>query len=171
MLPSQHGSLAQGVKGRAPDEGRVRAAVISQKYIDQVLQPGEHIEYQARLHPIVFLDGALTLAVGIAAATAFGSAGWLLVVIGLFLLLFAWIKRQTTEIAVTSRRVIYKTGLIRRDTIEMNKNKIESVDVSQSMLGRMLDFGTVTVRGTGMGIEPIRKIGGPLQFRRFVTAD
>ena len=142
---------------------------VSQKYIDHLL-PREHIEYQARLHPIVFLDGALTVAVGIAAATAFGSSGWLLVIIGLFLLLVAWIKRQTTEIAVTNLRVIYKTGLIRRDTIEMNKNKIESVDVSQSMLGRMLNFGTVTVRGTGASVEPIRKIGAPLQFRRFLIA-
>lgn len=99
MLPSQHGSLGSA---QLP---------VSQKYIDQVLQPGEHIEYQARLHPIVFLDGALTLAVGIAAATAFGSAGWLLVVIGLFLLLVAWIKRQTTEIAVTSRARDLQNGI------------------------------------------------------------
>ncbi len=141
-------------------------------YLDQVLQPGEHVEYTTRLHLIVFLPGLLTVAVGIAGTVETKSSGLLvlLIALGLFLLSVEWVKRHTTEIAVSDRRVIWKTGLIRRDTIEMNRNEIESVKVSQSVFGRLLNYGTVTVRGTGLGIEPIRNIEAPLTFRGFLTA-
>jgi uncharacterized membrane protein YdbT with pleckstrin-like domain len=66
--------------------------------------------------------------------------------------------------------VIYKCGFIRRHTIEMNMDKIESVDVDQSIVGRILDYGTITVRGTGTGIEPLYRIDSPIAFRNFVTA-
>ena len=63
--------------------------------------------------------------------------------------LYAWFIRWITEIAVTDRRVIYKRGFITRHTVEMNMDKVASVDVDQSILGRMLDYGTVHVIGTG----------------------
>jgi uncharacterized membrane protein YdbT with pleckstrin-like domain len=89
----------------------------------------------------------------------FGTAGVLLAIT-------AWLKRFGTEIAVTDRRVIYKTGLIRRHTTEINMDKIESVDVDQSVLGRMFGYGTVTIRGTGEAVEPLRDIADPIAFRK-----
>jgi len=62
-----------------------------------------------------------------------------------------------------------KRGLIRRDTIEINMPKVESVDVRQSVLGRLLNFGTVLVRGTGGGINPLAYVSEPLPLRRAVT--
>jgi uncharacterized membrane protein YdbT with pleckstrin-like domain len=94
----------------------------------------------------------------------------IIALVGLISLIHAWFVRWTTEIAVTDRRVIYKKGFIRRRTIEMNMDKIESVDVDQSVLGRMLNYGTITIRGTGTGIEPLDKIESPIEFRNFVTA-
>src|SRR5829696_7458968 len=85
---------------------------------------------------------------------------------GVLLFIPAWLKR--TEIAVTDRRVIYKTGLVQRETTEINMAKIESVDVSQSILGRVFDFGTLTIRGTGETIEELRNIASPLQFRNAI---
>jgi uncharacterized membrane protein YdbT with pleckstrin-like domain len=82
----------------------------------------------------------------------------------------AWFARWTTEIAVTNRRVIFKRGFIRRRTIEMNMDKVESVDVDQSILGRVFDYGDVTIRGTGAGLEPLRTIDSPLEFRNAVIA-
>src|SRR5205085_6129586 len=70
----------------------------------------------------------------------------------------AAIRRATTELAVTDRRVIYKSGLFSRHTLEMNRSKVESVDVDQSILGRIFSFGTIIVRGTGGSLEPIRLI-------------
>jgi uncharacterized membrane protein YdbT with pleckstrin-like domain len=82
----------------------------------------------------------------------------------------ALIRRGTTELAVTDRRVIYKSGIISRHTLEMNRSKVESVDVDQSLLGRLLGFGTIVVRGTGGSLEPIRTISDPLSFRSHITA-
>jgi uncharacterized membrane protein YdbT with pleckstrin-like domain len=85
--------------------------------------------------------------------------------------LAAFIRRSTTELAVTDRRVIFKTGIIQRHTMEMNRSKVETVSVNQSVLGRLLNYGTVIVRGTGGSLEPIRKIDDPLTFRSHITAD
>jgi uncharacterized membrane protein YdbT with pleckstrin-like domain len=82
----------------------------------------------------------------------------------------AFIRRATTELAVTDHRVIYKSGLLSRHTIEMNRDKVESVDVDQSLLGRIFGYGTVIVRGTGGSLEPIRNIGDPLTFRSYIAA-
>jgi uncharacterized membrane protein YdbT with pleckstrin-like domain len=76
---------------------------------------------------------------------------------GLLLLLRDWIIRRTKEIAGTDYRVIYKTGLIRRRTAEMNMNKIGSVVVDQSILGRLLDYGSIHIRGTGSGLEKLKQ--------------
>jgi uncharacterized membrane protein YdbT with pleckstrin-like domain len=80
----------------------------------------------------------------------------------------AWLRRFAPEVAVTDRRVIYKTGLIQRHTIEINIDKIESADVDQSILGRIFGFGSITIRGTGEGVEPLRNIAQPLQLRNAV---
>ena len=71
----------------------------------------------------------------------------------------------TTEFAVTNRRVIAKMGFIRRHTLEMLLLKIESVAVQQSILGRLLNFGTVTVTGTGGTREGFKAIVEPLAAR------
>jgi uncharacterized membrane protein YdbT with pleckstrin-like domain len=82
------------------------------------------------------------------------------------LLVRALIIRRTTEIAVTSRRVMIKKGLIRRITMEMNHGRIESYNVDQSILGRIFGYGTLVVNGTGTGHEVIEMIDNPLEFRR-----
>ena len=82
----------------------------------------------------------------------------------------AWFAQWTTEIAVTNRRVISKRGFIRRHTAEMNMDKIESVTVSQSILGRILDYGSIHVRGTGEGIETLNRIRAPIALRNCITA-
>jgi uncharacterized membrane protein YdbT with pleckstrin-like domain len=72
--------------------------------------------------------------------------------------------------AVTNHRVIYKRGFIRRHTVEMNMDKVETVDVDQSLLGRILGFGTIRVLGTGQGIETLNRIGSPILLRNAITA-
>jgi uncharacterized membrane protein YdbT with pleckstrin-like domain len=81
----------------------------------------------------------------------------------------AFIRRATTELAITDHRVIYKTGLLARHTLEMNRSKVESVDVDQTIPGRIFGYGTIIVRGTGGSLEPIRQIVDPLSFRSHLT--
>lgn len=152
-------------------------------YAEKVLQPGETITYRARLHWIVYLGGiVLVLAAVIlallAAALRAGDtvrlglmlAALIALFLGLFQMLRAWFVAGNTEIVVTNRRLIYKTGFVARDTVEMNLDKVESVLVEQTLLGRMLDFGTVIVRGVGSGLEPIDRVAAPLQLHRNIGA-
>jgi uncharacterized membrane protein YdbT with pleckstrin-like domain len=148
-------------------------------YVDRVLQPGETVLHKSRIHWIIYLPGLIFVPIA-AAVFIFGDrvvpAPWpmaiaaAILVIAVYFMIGAWFRRWTTELAVTDRRVIFKRGFIRRHTIEMNMDKIESVDVDQSILGRLLDYGDVTVRGTGTGFEPLRGIDSPIDFRNHVTA-
>jgi len=82
--------------------------------------------------------------------------------------LFGWLSRVSTVIAVTNHRLICKNGLIARHTVEMNLDKIESVDVDQTFLGRIFAFGKVTIRGVGTTIDPVRGIADPIGLRQAV---
>ena len=150
-------------------------------YVQRVLQPGETVVHQSRLHPLIFLPALLLLAIAVALFVASmqftGELQLALKVAAAIFVAFtiaSWaraaIRRATTELAVTDRRVIYKAGLLARHTLEMNRSKVESVDVDQSILGRVFGFGTIIVRGTGGSLEPIRMISDPLTFRSHITA-
>ena len=152
-------------------------------YAEKVLQPGETIAYRARLHWIVYLGGIVLIVAAVilallAAALRAGDtvrlglmlAALIALFLGLFQMLRAWFVVANTEIIVTNRRLIYKTGFIARDTVEMNLDKVESVLVEQTLLGRMLDFGRVIVRGVGSGLEPIDRIAAPLELHRNIGA-
>jgi uncharacterized membrane protein YdbT with pleckstrin-like domain len=150
-------------------------------YVERILQPGETIRHVSRIHWVVYVPGLALVVIGLAGgayatgltdeprAIAMIGAG-AVALIGVASLIGAWFRRWTTELAVTDRRIIYKRGFIRRFTIEMNMDKVESVDVDQSVLGRLLDYGDIVVRGTGSGLQPLKGIDSPLAFRNQVTA-
>ena len=148
-------------------------------YVQSVLQPGETVRHVASVHWIAFWPGAVFLFLAIVTLMygEFFSSHmlfWQIIagvfsVIGLFLLIPEWFAWWTTEIAVTNLRVIYKTGFISRSTNEMNMDKVESVQVDQSIAGRLLDYGTVTITGTGEGIEKLLKIARPIELRNSIT--
>jgi len=135
-------------------------------YIQQVLQPGETVRYQGSVSWVLYL-------VPIGGCrhyrSSFGPVGWIIAAIcfavAAVLALRACFIRWTTEIAVTNFWVIYVQGFIQRRSVEIHMDKVESVDVDQSVLGRMLDYGTVIVRGTGATLEPFRDIDRPIDFR------
>jgi uncharacterized membrane protein YdbT with pleckstrin-like domain len=143
-------------------------------YIQQVLQPGETVRYQGSVSWVLYLVPIFLGIVGLL-AMAFGLFGWiaaaLCFTIAVILAIRAWFIRWTTEIAVTNLRVIYAQGFIQRRSVEIHMDKVESVDVDQSVLGRVLDYGTVIVRGTGATLEPFRDIDRPIDFRNQVVAN
>ncbi|MDB6061400.1 MAG: hypothetical protein JWM78_1503 [Verrucomicrobiaceae bacterium] len=89
---------------------------------------------------------------------------WL--VVGLVFLIMAYIRYKTTEIAITNKRVIAKFGFIRRQTIEMYVQKVETIQVDQTIFGRIFNFGTLVISGAGNPQEPVTGISNPLAFRR-----
>jgi uncharacterized membrane protein YdbT with pleckstrin-like domain len=152
------------------------------RYIDDILQPGEKVLYSTNAHWIFYLPAiaAWILAVvlfSLARATVTESivllclsASAVVAIAALYWTLKAWFHRWTTETDVTNLRVVHKTGFIKRRTFEMSLDKVESVDVDQSILGRILNYGNVTVRGVGEGAETITTIASPLDFRNHITA-
>jgi uncharacterized membrane protein YdbT with pleckstrin-like domain len=160
-------------------------------YYKKVLLPDEQVRVLARLHWAIFIRGWLcvgaalvaglaTLAVGsdpntdsaegVPIAAVLVAAASILLLLGLILLFGAWARRSTTEIVVTDRRVIYKEGFLRRRTMEMNMTKVETVDVVQSIWGRLFNYGTVIIRGTGSSYEPLPLIAEPLSLRTAIVA-
>jgi uncharacterized membrane protein YdbT with pleckstrin-like domain len=150
-------------------------------YIDHILTPGETVHATARITgwiwfwPVVVslailagLGLALTMP-SIRSQPGLALGGWALAA-GLVcaVLIGPWIRQSTTNMVVTDRRVIAKFGLIARRAIEMRISKIESIQVDQTLLGRMLNFGTVMVHGTGGAFEPLSPVGDPLAFKRAI---
>ena len=147
-------------------------------YVQRVLQPGEQVRQISSIHWIVYWPG---VAIALLAVVAYWLSdtrllpgfwrctAYALALVAVVLLIQPWIQWWVTEIAVTNRRVIYKKGLIRRQTNEMNLDKVESVRVEQSVLGRIFDYGTVTILGTGEGFETLRTIASPIKLRNSIT--
>jgi uncharacterized membrane protein YdbT with pleckstrin-like domain len=113
-------------------------------YVNSNLIDGEKIIYETKLHWITFvsLKGILTLFIA------------------------PLIAYYTSEFAITNKRLIIKTGFISRNTFEMNLSKIESINVNQSILGRVLGYGTIVIMGTGSTREPFAAIRDPLILRK-----
>jgi uncharacterized membrane protein YdbT with pleckstrin-like domain len=152
------------------------------RYIDEILQPGEKVLYSTNAHWIFYLPAiaawivALVLLI-LSRATITESivllclaAAAVVAIAALYWTVTAWFHRWTTETDVTNLRVVHKAGFIKRRTFEMSLDKVESVDVNQSILGRLLNYGNVTVRGVGEGAETIQTIAAPLDFRNHITA-
>ncbi|MDP4302493.1 PH domain-containing protein [Leptothrix discophora] len=129
-------------------------------YVEGALVQDERIVHMGR---ISLWSLAHLLALGVLLLPAFG--------LGLIFLVKAWVRYRTTELAVTTRRVIVKSGLIRRSTVEININKVESIQVDQDILGRMFNHGTLIIAGAGNPQAPIAGISDPMAFRRaFIEA-
>lgn len=152
------------------------------RYIERILQPDEKVLYSGTIHWVVYTSSILLALLALAAliastqVTSEGAVqGWriasgLIFIAAIVTFVPAWYQRWTTEIDVTDRRVVYKSGFIRRHTVEMNMDKVESIDVDQSIMGRILGYGDITVHGTGEGWETLRRIAHPLRLRNAVTA-
>lgn len=129
-------------------------------YVDEVLIKDETVLYRGHLTLWGFF---WWIFLGLLLLPLFGA--------GLLLWLWAFIVYKSTELAVTNKRIIVKSGLIQRNTIEMFLEKVESIQVDQGIFGRIFDFGSITISGTGGDKSPVRNVSQPLEFRKaFMTA-
>lgn len=155
-------------------------------YVDKNLIPGEEVIYRTRLHWIVIfwhllfaiifvLAGAYLLA-GLPGTNFVQPdqmqyariGGIVLIAIALISFIVSLVRRNSVEMAVTNKRVTVKVGLMSRSTEEMMLTRIESIMVDQSLFGRMMNYGTITLRGVGGTPDPFPNIAHPLEFRRQV---
>jgi uncharacterized membrane protein YdbT with pleckstrin-like domain len=113
-------------------------------YANNHLIKDESVAFETRLHWVIFftLKSLFTLT------------------------LAAWLERWLSEYVITNRRIIIKTGFIARKTFEMNLSKIESVNVDQTVMGRILNYGSITIIGSGGTRETFHNISRALDFRK-----
>ena len=138
-------------------------------YIDETLLPDEHVVYRTSLHWIIFLRPVVVILVGLALLIAFRKVplvGTPILILGVLLLIAPLVAYWSTEFGVTNKRMIVKAGLIRRRTLELLLRQVEALSVDQSLSGRMLDYGTITLSGTGGVREVFQRVREPLELRR-----
>lgn len=139
-------------------------------YVDRNLLPGEYVVRRAKFHWVMFIRPLILALFGF---LCLGSpdlrpAGFICIILAILAGIGPWITYTSSEFALTNRRVIVKAGFIRRVSLELLLTKVEGIAVNQGILGRILGYGTVEVRGTGHTIERIPNIADPLGFRRKV---
>ncbi|PYN94848.1 MAG: MFS transporter permease [Candidatus Rokuibacteriota bacterium] len=133
-------------------------------YIESNLLPGEQVVYKAHLHRIIFVKSLLVIAVGLLLLALEPRVGGVVILVGLILALPAFIRYKTSEFRITTKRVVIKVGFIQRRTVELLLRQIEAISVDQSLMGRMMSFGTITISGTGGVREVFTDVAAPLDF-------
>ena len=143
-------------------------------YIDSNLLSGERVVYRTRLYwlllgwPMLFLIVVCVPIAWLATTNRWSQLAWIPVGIAVLILLGAIVKRQSSDFAVTDKRVLMKVGVLTTRSTELFLNKIEAITVHQSLTGRMLGYGDIVVTGSGGTHEEFHDIQSPLSFRRAV---
>lgn len=140
-------------------------------YIDQNLMNGEQIVHRSKVHwivflwPIVFTIIAFILFAGGKETAPIGGIFFLIAIVWT---VSAFISLKTSEFGITNKRVLIKVGLIRRTSLETILTKVEGIQVNQGILGRIFNYGTILIKGTGGTSNPFHKIEAPMEFRKKV---
>ena len=137
-------------------------------YIDNNLMKDESVVYRTTLHWIVFVMPIIIIIVAIYIMSQGGTTEWgfAVLLLGLILISLSFITFKTSEFGVTDKRILIKVGFIKRSSVEILLSKVEGIQVNQGVFGRMLDYGTITITGTGGTGAPFKRIKAPLSFRK-----
>ena len=139
-------------------------------YVEGHLLPGEKVVYRAHLHWILFAWPVAVAVLAIPLLFVQPLIGAIVLLAGIVLAVPPLIRYTTSEYAVTDKRVIIKLGLIQRDAMETLLSKVEAIGVDQTIGGRLLNYGTLTITGTGGTKESFPMIHSPMEFRRQVQS-
>lgn len=123
-------------------------------YIDESLSTGEEISGLFEQHWVVRIPMVL----------------WLLLVITFPFAIYEYLCVRYTELGVTNKRVIYKTGIISRKSEEMKLASIETVEIDQGILGRILGYGNIHISGRGISDVVLRKVKDPMAVKRTIES-
>jgi uncharacterized membrane protein YdbT with pleckstrin-like domain len=143
-------------------------------YIENTLMDDEEMVHITRLHPIILLMPAAATSLLAGSFAIVDGIPYAQIVVAIFLFGSLWrlsdrlIFFLSSEFGVTSKRVLGKTGFIRRTSLDIVLGKVEAIRLSQTILGRVLNYGDIEVTGTGGTEEVLRFIPDPLTFRRVV---
>lgn len=152
-------------------------------YIDSNLMEGEKVVYRTKLHWIIFGKSLIfffffLLSIILCSYGYYQNiknivyiGGVLAIIFGLLVIPWgfnALIEYASSEFGLTNKRVMIKTGFVKRESLEIVLAKVEAMHVSQGVMGRILNYGRVDIRGTGGTSNSFDKIKDPLEFRKRV---
>ncbi|MDD4616806.1 MAG: PH domain-containing protein [Alphaproteobacteria bacterium] len=153
-------------------------------YVKKMLLPDERLLYLATLHWVIFLPGlVLSVIAGLAGFFSYHIAGFIasdamaptlgkalagasmfFSIIGFGLLIAAMVRQSATELAITNRRLIAKYGFVARNTFEIMVNRVTGANFDQTVMGRILGYGTIIVHGAGGDTSPFDLVANPHHF-------
>jgi uncharacterized membrane protein YdbT with pleckstrin-like domain len=136
-------------------------------YVQSSLSKGETVVYTAKLHWIIFLWPSVFLLLSLMSMKSSGAFTFFLILTILYSLI-SYVNYVTSEFAITTKRVVMKTGIIRRNSEDVLLAKIEGAQVNQGILGRIFNYGTILIGGTGGSRKGFKCIAKPIEFRKFV---
>ncbi|MDD3181811.1 MAG: PH domain-containing protein [Alphaproteobacteria bacterium] len=159
-------------------------------YVKRAMQPNERIIYSAQLHWIIYRTGIFTTFLGALLGhvgedlvglvigedfahhleTPIKYIAIAIIFFGALDLVFSFIRQLSTELVVTDQRVIAKHGFIATTSYELMMTKVEGATIDQSVMGRLLGYGTLMVKGTGGGISPIDHVADPYKFHSYLMS-
>jgi uncharacterized membrane protein YdbT with pleckstrin-like domain len=140
-------------------------------YIDENLMSGEQIIYRTKLHWIIFTGPIIVALFSLFCFFVGGDAislGGILLLVAVILGISKFIALKTAEFGISNKRVLIKIGFIKRNSMEILLSKIEGIQVDQGIIGRILDYGSIIITGTGGTHNPFHSIQNPLNFRKIV---
>lgn len=137
-------------------------------YAEKSLASDEFVVYKTSLHWIIFSRWVVLaiLLIFISSIINIVSLGLVLSLIPLIGLIASFIEYSTSEFAVINKRIMVKIGWIKRISLEMYLDKVESILVNQGILGRILNYGTIIIIGVGGTREPFKNVENPLELRK-----
>lgn len=135
-------------------------------YIDENLIPGETILVKGDTHWIIYLRPVIWLSIPMVILPFAPVVALPLIGLCILWVIGIHVSSRSHELVVTSRRVVFKSGLFNRNIMEMDNRKVESFQVEQSVVGRMLNYGTVTIKGSGGTSTPVVSVAAPMEFRK-----
>jgi uncharacterized membrane protein YdbT with pleckstrin-like domain len=135
-------------------------------YIEDSLTDGEELKYKTKLHWVIFVDSVGAIALSFLITQVNHLLAAFVLMAGVIVFVIDYLDYLTSEFGITNKRLIMKKGFIARMTHEIGLEKIESLDVSQSIFGRIFNYGTIFVNGTGTSSKPFKEISRPLEFKK-----
>lgn len=152
-------------------------------YVERNLQYNEEIILQPRLHWSIYIDKYLKISLMVAFfcflmniyaynLSFFKNFFWhtegIIGFVALMRILYVWARSYSTEMLVTTNRVIYKVGFLNIRTEQLENNRIESIEVQQSFFGTLLNYGDIIFSGTGTSKLAFRRVFAPWQVKEIV---
>lgn len=138
-------------------------------YVNKHLMSSETIIYQTKLNWTEYNKGVVIILIGLIFSSSTGTSGYPFVMLGIIVLGMTYLRIKSSEFVITDKRVLIKVGILKTKSLETMLNKVEGIHVEQGIIGKLVDSGSIIIKGTGGTNNPFSNIDKPFEFRNAVN--